>query len=903
MTAHLEADLPTLDEKDERARRAVKAFRALQPTLSAYARILTRRQDVRVQMHAGSNGMTDGKVIYYRPPMALGDITPHNRQLCDKRDENYQQRCRACATREDVLVTVYHEIAHISFGTFDRPSSADQAKLIEEAVKGLNSEYARRVEDRILATPEYRRDTFMKMCGLVSNFMPIIFNALEDARINTSQSKARPGTKAMFDAQNWKVFNEGVEHPDHATGGTKTTMWTDQPQNSQFIVGILVKASGYKDYSNWFIPPVVEALDDEEMTRLCNQVSTLRSAQAVYQLTFPILARAHELGFCIDKSIEPDPEPEESKDEESSDDGDDSEESGSSGDSDSDDSDDDAESGDKGASSDTDADSEGSESGEGESSDSSDDDEGSADQPSGRGDSDAESDSDIDEEGNDSSVDEGADSDGNGTSDRISDDGREDQDGPGDPDNSESSEGDAVDEDTEGSSSGNEGRGSSPDFGETSEGDSADSSRDDGKSDSGSGFDDEDSSSGDSDGEATDSTPSDGGLEDAEGSTSEDSSVDLGDDLIDTGADEGYGGTQKEEDKSWDDVPLGDADDANVKLLKWSGHEPPERAAEAERTADNQTMDKAIIQGLYFEEPSRNVFGIRVHKYGVPSYVTDDGEPTDYSRWDMNRAWSNDWGTTSGGAGEFASEERILGDALLKMRVAFSENKKGAITRHQKSGKVDARVLGKRAWSGDERIFKKKTQPGKRDYFVVIGIDISGSTYGVNIDLAKRAAYAQAELLTRMGITFVIYAHSGTLHAPAGGRVHGLDVDFYLIKDVHEAWNTEIQKRLSTIGPEAANLDGHSVEFYRKICDTRNESHKIILYYSDGKMPAENHDEELDILTREIKLCKSRRYTLLGIGIRTDSPARHGLDTVQIDAVEDLPKIAKQLQKYLAVKE
>jgi hypothetical protein len=64
-------------------------------------------------------------------------------------------------------------------------------------------------------------------------------------------------------------------------------------------------------------------------------------------------------------------------------------------------------------------------------------------------------------------------------------------------------------------------------------------------------------------------------------------------------------------------------------------------------------------------------------------------------------------------------------------------------------------------------------------------------------------------------------------------------------------------------------------------------------------MPAANYDEELEVLQREIKTFKQKRYTLLGVGIRTDSPVRHGLDTVQINSDEDLKSVVMHLEKRL----
>src|SRR3954471_18703717 len=95
---------------DERARAAVAAFRRLQPTLSSYARVLTGGKHTKVEMSVKDNGSTDGKTIYYRPPLALGDNPDHNRSVCGNRDGFKQLVCPACKVREEILVTIYHEI-------------------------------------------------------------------------------------------------------------------------------------------------------------------------------------------------------------------------------------------------------------------------------------------------------------------------------------------------------------------------------------------------------------------------------------------------------------------------------------------------------------------------------------------------------------------------------------------------------------------------------------------------------------------------------------------------------------------------------------------------------------------------------------------------------------------------
>jgi len=142
-----------------------------------------------------------------------------------------------------------------------------------------------------------------------------------------------------------------------------------------------------------------------------------------------------------------------------------------------------------------------------------------------------------------------------------------------------------------------------------------------------------------------------------------------------------------------------------------------------------------------------------------------------------------------------------------------------------------------------------------------------------------------------------MYADASQPRAENGGWMMSLDM--YVIKDEHEPWDSKCRARLADLGPSGANLDGHSLEFYRKRCEESSATDKIIMYYTDGEMPAENYAEELDLLQENIAKCKRERITLMGVGIGTDSPANHGLDTIQVDGPEDLRKVVKHLGKRL----
>ena len=140
-----------------------------------------------------------------------------------------------------------------------------------------------------------------------------------------------------------------------------------------------------------------------------------------------------------------------------------------------------------------------------------------------------------------------------------------------------------------------------------------------------------------------------------------------------------------------------------------------------------------------------------------------------------------------------------------------------------------------------------------------------------------------------------MYCHTATT-VPG---VSGISLEMYEIKSKREPWTDKTRNALANIGSVSQNLDGHTIEFYRKIADRSKATDVVIMYYTDGKMPAANHDEELAILQREIKTCKRKGYHLMGVGIRTDSPVRHGLDTVQVDTDDDLIKVVQHLEKRL----
>jgi hypothetical protein len=291
----------------------------------------------------------------------------------------------------------------------------------------------------------------------------------------------------------------------------------------------------------------------------------------------------------------------------------------------------------------------------------------------------------------------------------------------------------------------------------------------------------------------------------------------------------------------------------------------------------------AILQYIFFDTSSANVAGVVTVKF-----------PERRLRW-----------TSLLKPEEFMPTEALLGKAVLKARRVFEDNKRAGYDRNRKSGHINTRVLGRRAPVGDPRLFGKRIIPTKRDYEVIIGMDCSGSTdWFERNEKIKRAVFASATLLDRLGVKFSIYAHTAfegqlsdfMLNARGRG-------DFYVyilpVKEPNDPWNQQTKIKLANIKACSDNLDGHTLQQYRKFAERSQATDKIIIYYTDGAMPAANKDEEQDILEEEIKLCDQRGITLLGVGINTDSPKAYGMDTVRIDSDEDTIKVVEQLDRRL----
>jgi nitric oxide reductase activation protein len=252
---------------------------------------------------------------------------------------------------------------------------------------------------------------------------------------------------------------------------------------------------------------------------------------------------------------------------------------------------------------------------------------------------------------------------------------------------------------------------------------------------------------------------------------------------------------------------------------------------------------------------------------------------------------------------DYSPSEMHIGAAVLHARRVFQENRLAKLDRNQRSGKVNTRVLARRAPVGDDRLFGKKTRPKRRDHLVIISGDCSGSTQSFGrSEKIRRMMMAQGDILHRVGVPFIMLGHSAA-RAQIKNFSGYSSGDYWtyalMIKDLAEGWGPTTKNRLAALGPIAENLDGHTLEYCRKLADKSNATDVVIIYYTDGEMPAANATEEREVLVREVKTCKRKGYHLLGVGINTDSPKRYGMNTVRVESDADIKLVVEQLEKEL----
>lgn len=318
-----------------------------------------------------------------------------------------------------------------------------------------------------------------------------------------------------------------------------------------------------------------------------------------------------------------------------------------------------------------------------------------------------------------------------------------------------------------------------------------------------------------------------------------------------------------------------------------TGHEQIEYVltGDVDESALTNAMEKAIRLAMAFDM--------------TPAEVTDQKVFTDIDE-EGALAWLHPWY----GRRIYTPLPRATTAPLqAHARRVFSDSKMAKMVRNQRKGRLAAAKLGARAWNErDDRLFQKRLRPQGSSDFVVIGMDISGSVEGEEMLMMKRAIEAMADMLCAVGVGFAVYAHTTARPNYVARKRVTWEQHIYQVKSPNEAWTHVQRDRLIRLSDAWGSLDGHNLQFYRKVLARRSESRRTLIYFTDGRIPETNAVEELALVQDEIKKFSRLGYHILAIGVATDAPKEHGLDTICIDNTQDIGKILTELDARITTR-
>lgn len=297
------------DEERSRAWRAVKEFRKLSVGLNAYARAVTGNRDVKVIATDGTTA-TDGVRIFVRPPIELGDATPHDKSLCDRRGDNKRQLCKACDVREMALASVFHEIAHIVFGSHVEPEP-DGIDAIRKLINEWHPREACNHASEIIMT---WRDEFkyLDYADSFSQVLTLMVNSLEDSRVNAAQFRARPGTRTIMEANLREIFESGVGELNLgpvAQVHTESVRWQDRSFPWQLMIGLFLEASEYYDVTDTLDHRVGKILREPSMAEALARIANADDAHMLVIATCDVFRELVKVGALEMPKCEPPPPP------------------------------------------------------------------------------------------------------------------------------------------------------------------------------------------------------------------------------------------------------------------------------------------------------------------------------------------------------------------------------------------------------------------------------------------------------------------------------------------------------------------------------------------------------------------------------------------------------------------
>lgn len=269
-----------IDAGIEQAATAVRVFQTMCPELSVFASVLVGRDPEgrsAIKVKAGPVTCTDGRIIYIRPDARLSRAFT---------DEDWS----------DIKAGLFHEVAHIAFDSFAAVLNQDRLDAIDHVTSSMEDSLRRdallrEFEKAAKAAPDAEGGINYK--GLSSVFhplMPMLVNALEDARVEHLLFQAKPGTHKHLERQRTYIFDAPREEIVARIG----TPWNERPADSQMIIGCYLLGAGYAPEGRLSESAATDLRTIEPLVLAAVGSLTIND---VYARSFAVLTALQELGY------------------------------------------------------------------------------------------------------------------------------------------------------------------------------------------------------------------------------------------------------------------------------------------------------------------------------------------------------------------------------------------------------------------------------------------------------------------------------------------------------------------------------------------------------------------------------------------------------------------------------
>ncbi len=263
---------PQIDEKVEQAARAVRTFAGLCPELSIFATILVGRDPSNrkeaITVVPGSQTATDGRTISIRPDARLAGAVS---------DSEWS----------DIKASLFHEVAHIAFDSFAKIDERDRITAIRNVTESMEDSIRR---DAILRRMDHADANYRSLAEAWHASLPMMVNALEDARVEALLFVAKPGTHKHLEPQRMEIFDAPREVIVERIG----TPWGERSPDEQIIIGCYMLGAGYHVEGRLAEQPAKDLRTLEPM--ILSAVNS-GSVHGVYTNALAILTAAQELGY------------------------------------------------------------------------------------------------------------------------------------------------------------------------------------------------------------------------------------------------------------------------------------------------------------------------------------------------------------------------------------------------------------------------------------------------------------------------------------------------------------------------------------------------------------------------------------------------------------------------------